>query len=586
MIALLKSEWLYMTAYWVLASIGVLLALLIQGRVAPAVLFTSWAVGLVLLGVTEQQALLSSFSNSALITLVVLMLVSLALERSPLLDRLSDALLTGRESMASLRLMGVTAFMSAFLNNTAVVGSLLGVISRQRYIPASRLLIPLSYASILGGITTLVGTSTNLVVNSFVINAGLPPLGMFQFTLVGLPVALICIVGLMFSARLLPKNRVLDQEVAQSYFLEAQVMAGSSLIGNSIEANQLRNLDGLFLLEIVRHDRLLSPVTPEEVIEEGDVLVFTGEVEKVQTLQRFSGLQLFGTQADRLLASNLVEVVISHESELPKRTLREVDFRTLFNAGVVGIRRGKRRLTGQLGHISLRVGDSLLLAVGPDFKEQRNIDRNFHLLSGSLQRPKLATQQSLLAFIGFGAVIALSAFNLVPLLNGLLMLLALLLVTKVLTLSELRRRFPFELWLIIGSALTVAKALESSGGAQLVADAVRSVCSGYGVYGAFVGVFLITLILTEVVTNNAAAALVFPIGLSTATAFGADPMPFIMAVAFGASACFIIPFGYQTHLMVYSPGRYRMVDYFKVGLPVSILYSASVLTLVPMVFPF
>ena len=575
-----------MTAYWVLASIGVLLALLIHGRWSPAVLFTSWAVGLVLLGVTEQQELLSSFSNSALITLVVLMLVSLALERSPLLDSLSDALLKGRESMASLRLMGVTAFMSAFLNNTAVVGSLLGVISRQRYIPASRLLIPLSYASILGGITTLVGTSTNLVVNSFVINAGLPPLGMFQFTLVGLPVAIICIFGLMFSARLLPKNRALDQEAAQSYFLEAQVMADSSLIGNSIETNQLRNLDGLFLLEIVRHDRLLSPVTPDEVIEEGDVLVFTGEVEKVQTLQRFSGLQLFGTQVDRLLASNLVEVVISHESELPKRTLREVDFRTLFNAGVVGIRRGKRRLTGQLGYIPLRVGDSLLLAVGPDFKEQRNIDRNFHVLSGSLQRPKLAPKQSLLAFVGFGVVIALSTFNLVPLLNGLLILLALLLVTKVLTVSELRRRFPFELWLIIGSALTVAKALESSGGAQLVADAVRSVCDGYGVYGAFIGVFFITLILTEVVTNNAAAALVFPIGLSTSTAFGADPMPFIMAVAFGASACFIIPFGYQTHLMVYSPGRYRMLDYLKAGLPVSILYSASVLTLVPMVFPF
>ena len=155
-----------------------------------------------------------------------------------------------------------------------------------------------------------------------------------------------------------------------------------------------------------------------------------------------------------------------------------------------------------------------------------------------------------------------------------------------LTISELRRRFPFELWLIIGSALTVAKALESSGGAQLVADAVRSVCSGYGVYGAFIGVFFITLILTEVVTNNAAAALVFPIGLSTATAFGADPMPFIMAVAFGASACFIIPFGYQTHLMVYSPGRYRMLDYLKAGLPVSILYSAGVLTLVPIMFPF
>ncbi|MGR7921523.1 SLC13 family permease [Zobellella denitrificans] len=562
--------------------------MLIQGRFSPAVLFTSWAVGYVLLGVVEQQALLGSFSNPALITLLVLMLmlVSLALERSPLLDRFSDALLKGRESLASLRLMGVTATLSAFLNNTAVVGSLLGVISRQRYIPASRLLIPLSYASIFGGVTTLIGTSTNLVVNSFVVNAGLPPLGMFQFAAVGVPVAALCLLGLLFSARLLPRHSMQDREAAQAYFLEAQVMQGSPLIGRSIEANQLRSLDGLFLLELVRQERLLSPVSPDEILLEGDILVFTGEVEKVQALQRFAGLQVFGAQADDLLASNLVEVVISNESELAKRTLREVDFRTMFNAGVVGIRRGQRRLTGQLGQIPLKVGDSLLLAVGADFMQHRNIDRNFHVLNGTLQRPKLSNRQSLFAFTGFGAVIGLAALGLVPLLNGLLILLAALLLSRILTLSELRRRFPFELMLIIGSALTVAKALESSGGAQLVADTMRTLFDGYGVYGAFIGVFLITLVLTETVTNNAAAALAFPIGLSTAQAFGAEPMPFIMAVAFGASACFMVPFGYQTHLMVYSPGRYRMLDYLKAGLPVSLLYSAGVLILVPLVFPF
>ncbi|ATG73738.1 carboxylate transporter [Zobellella denitrificans] len=575
-----------MSAYLVLASIGALLALLIQGRFSPAVLFTSWAVGYVLLGVVEQQALLGSFSNPALITLLVLLLVSLALERSPLLDRFSDALLKGRESLASLRLMGVTATLSAFLNNTAVVGSLLGVISRQRYIPASRLLIPLSYASIFGGVTTLIGTSTNLVVNSFVVNAGLPPLGMFQFAAVGVPVAALCLLGLLFSARLLPRHSMQDREAAQAYFLEAQVMQGSPLIGRSIEANQLRSLDGLFLLELVRQERLLSPVSPDEILLEGDILVFTGEVEKVQALQRFAGLQVFGAQADDLLASNLVEVVISNESELAKRTLREVDFRTMFNAGVVGIRRGQRRLTGQLGQIPLKVGDSLLLAVGADFMQHRNIDRNFHVLNGTLQRPKLSNRQSLFAFTGFGAVIGLAALGLVPLLNGLLILLAALLLSRILTLSELRRRFPFELMLIIGSALTVAKALESSGGAQLVADTMRTLFDGYGVYGAFIGVFLITLVLTETVTNNAAAALAFPIGLSTAQAFGAEPMPFIMAVAFGASACFMVPFGYQTHLMVYSPGRYRMLDYLKAGLPVSLLYSAGVLILVPLVFPF
>ena len=575
-----------MTAWWVLLSVGALLILLVQGRFSPAVLFSGWAVAYVLCGVIEQQALLNSYANSALITLIVLMLVSLALERSPLLERCSNALLKGNETLACLRLMGVTATLSAFLNNTAVVGSLLGVISRQRHIPASRLLIPLSYASILGGVTTLVGTSTNLVVNSFVIDAGLPPLGMFQFAVVGIPVAVLCLLGLLLSARLLPRHSLQNKEHAQPYFLEAWVSEDSPLVGHSIEHNQLRSLDGLFLLEIARQGRLISPVSPDEVIQAQDVLVFTGEVEKVQALQRFSGLQLFGDKADNLLASNLVEVVISNESELAKRTLQAVDFRTMFNAGVVGIRRGQRRLTGQLGKIQLKVGDSLLLAVGPDFTQHRNIDRNFHLLSGSLQLPKLSSRQSALAFMGFGAVIMAAALNWLPLLNGLLLLLGALLLTRTLSVGELRRRFPFELVLIIGSALAIAKALESSGAAALVADGMRHLFNGHGVFAAFVGVYLMTLLLTETVTNNAAAALAFPIGLSTAQAFGVDPMPFIMAVAFGASACFMVPFGYQTHLMVYSPGRYRMLDYIKTGLPISLLYSAGVITLVPMAFPF
>ncbi|MCC4264632.1 SLC13 family permease [Oceanimonas baumannii] len=574
-----------MEATLVLASIVLLLALLIQGRLSPAVLFGSWASGYLVLGVITEQQWLSSFTNPALITLLVLMLVSLALERSPLLERFSGALLKGNENLASLRLMGVTATLSAFLNNTAVVGTLLGVISRQRHIAPSRLLIPLSFASVLGGMTTLIGTSTNLVVNSFVVNAGLPALGMFEFAAVGVPVALLSLTIIMFSRCWLPRHQPQTHSAQQPYFLEARIRPGSELAGRSIEQNQLRNLNGLFLLEIVRDGRLISPVGPDETLEENDVLVFTGEVEKVQALQSFNGLELFGSGADWLLASNLMEVVISSQSALAGCTLQQVDFRTMFNAGVVGIRRGNKRLTGKLGTIRLKVGDSLLLAVGHDFTQHRNIDRNFHLL-GNWQRPRLSNRQSMLAFTGFAAVVALAAFNVLPLLNGLLLLLAGLLLSRILTLGELRRRFPFELVIIIGSALTVAKAMDSSGAAQLVADGMRELFGGYGVFGAFVGVYMMTLLLTETVTNNAAAALAFPVGLSTAQAFGADPMPFIMAVAFGASACFMVPYGYQTHLMVYSPGHYRMIDFIKTGLPVSLAYSAGVITLVPVIFPF
>ncbi|MBN8441164.1 MAG: SLC13 family permease [Thauera sp.] len=575
-----------MTAYAVLGSIGLLLGLLIHGRFSPAVLFSGCAGIYYLLGWVDQTALLDSFSNPALATLILLLLVSLALERSPLLDRLSDTLLKGRPAMATLRLSSFAVAMSAFMNNTAVVGALLGMVSRQRLQPASRLLIPLSYASILGGITTLVGTSTNLVVNSFAVNAGLPALEMFQFSIVGVPVALACIAVLVLTNRLLPAHAPGDSEAASPYFLEARVAPGSALIGRSIEHNQMRSLDGLFLLEIERHDRLISPVGPDEVLQEGDVLVFTGEVGKMQALQRFAGLQVFGARADALLKSNLVEVVIASQSELANRTLREVDFRTMFDAGVVGIRRGDKRLTGQLGRIPLRVGDCLLLAAGADFFQHRNLDRNFHVLNGLGLRPKLTNTQSAAALSGFALVIALSALEWLSLFSGLLLLMAGLLATRLLTLAEMRRRFPFDLLLTIGSSLAMAKVLETSGAAELIAGWMRAAFADFGVMGAFVGVYLMTVVLTELISNNAAAALVFPITLSTARAFGVDPLPFVMIVAYGASAGFLIPFGYQTHLMVYSAGRYRMGDFLRAGLPVSLVYGIGVLALVPLAFPF
>ncbi|MBR0568601.1 SLC13 family permease [Azoarcus sp. L1K30] len=575
-----------MIAYAVLGSILLLLGLLVHGRISPAILFSAWAGGFTLLGLNSQQALLSSFSNPALATLILLLLVSLALERSPLLDRLSNSLLGGHANLATFRLSAFATALSAFMNNTAVVGALLGMVSRQRLQPPSRLLLPLSYASILGGITTLVGTSTNLVVNSFAVEAGLPALQMFQFSLVGVPVALMCLLVLTLSARLLPANAVRTNDAGTAYFLEARIAPGSPLAGRSIEQNQMRNLDGLFLLEIERMGQLVSPVGPNEMLFEDDVLIFTGEIHKVQALQRFQGLQVFGARADALLKSNLVEVVISSQSELANRTLREVDFRTMFDAGVVGIRRGDRRLTGQLGRIPLRIGDSLLLAAGPDFLQHRNLDRNFHVLNGTVVRPKLTSFQSTMALSGFACAILLSALEWVPLFNGLLLLMAGLLATRILTLGEMRRRFPFELLLVIGAALTIAKVIESSGAAALMADGIRFVFADYGITGAFVGIYLLTLILTELVTNNAAAALAFPIALTTARALGADPTPFVMIVAYGASACFLVPFGYQTHLMVYSAGRYRMTDFVRVGLPVSITYSIGVLLLVPIVFPF
>lgn len=575
-----------MTAYLVLASLALLLLALLSGRVIPALAFAGCALGFHATGLVDQAGLLASFANPALAALLALLLVSIALERSPLLDSVAARLLQGRPTLAVLRLTGLAALLSAFVNNTAVVSALLGPIARQRAVPPSRVLLPLSYAALLGGITTLVGTSTNLVVHSLAVEAGLPGIEMFQLAWAGVPMALVCLGVLAMASRWLPLREHSAPDGVQRYFLEALVTSGSPLAGRSIEQNHLRKLDGLFLLELVRGSRLISPVAPSEVLQQDDRLIFAGEVAKVSSLQALNGLQFFGHPANELLRSNLVEAVITSSSELVHQTLRQIDFRTTFGAGVVGIRRGDQQLSGQLGRIVLRAGDCLLLATGPDFGRHRNLDRNLVVISGTPIRPRLTPTQNRVALAGFASVVALAALGWVPLLTGLLVLLGAFLATGLVTAGEIRRRFPFELALIVGSALVIARVMESSGAAALIARAIHTAFEAQGVWGAFIGVYLATLVLTEVITNSAAAALGFPIALAAARAYGADPTPFVLAVCYAAGGGFLIPFGYQTHLMVFSTGRYRLQDFLRIGLPVSVAYSATALALVPMWFPF
>ena len=570
----------------VLLTLPLLLLALASGRVAPAVAFFTVAVAFMLGGIVSTEAFLASFTNPALATLVVLLLVSAVIERSPLLHRLSNKILVGDEKHAFIRLTGISTLLSAFMNNTAVVSTFLVTLTRQQKIAPSRLLIPLSYASILGGITTLIGTSTNLVVNSFVTSAGLPPLHMFQFSAVGIPVAVACLAVLYWRMRVLPVNSNSSQDIKNTYFLTVEVLAEADIAGKSVADSGLKRLDDLYLVEIQRDNYLISPVRPEVRIRPGDQLVFSGSIEHIGGLQAFRGLKILGEHASDLLASNLVEAVIAHESDLVYKTLQEIDFRGRFNAGVVAIRRGNKRLTGHLGRTVLYVGDSLILAVGSHFAVQADLEKHFHILSTSYTPPRLTNRQGNRAIAGFFLAVLLETLNLLPLLHGLLLLLGAYLLAGYTSLGELRRRIPFELIVIIGSAIAIAKAMDNTGAAQLIGAFIHHVFQDKSVFIAFAGIYFMTLITTEIITNNAAAALAIPIALSTAQALNANPLPFVMAVAYGASACFILPFGYQTHLMVYTPGRYTLGDYLRTGLPVSLTYSALVLLLTPLVFPF
>ena len=563
--------------------LGIITCLLVT-RIKPSFIFAGAAFIAFMGGMIDLSSIANNFTNSSLLTLILLILASSALEKTRLISWVSRNISEGRLGTVVAKLGISTALLSSFTNNTAVVVSLIGAIKRNQQHAPSKLLIPLSYTAILGGTLTLIGTSTNLIINSFVEDAGLPSLNFFTPTLIGLAVLAGGVLILIPLSYFLPSYGDGSQDDLP-YFLEARVEPGSPLVGRSVSENNLRALRKLFLAEVIRDGKTTTSIDPDFVLQARDRLLFCGDVESVATLQEIQGLTLFGQH--HLNGQSFVEVVVSSSASFCNKTLKTSQFRDRFDAVVVAIRRGHERLEGGLGNITLTAGDTLILVPGKRFEEQRQQhNKEFVLMNDLDSSAKLDADKSALVLLGFTSVIGLALLDMVPIIKGLAGFLLLLVAFGIVQLSELRRRFPVDIVVIVGSALSIAQLMISSGLSERMGQMFIEAFNGWGVFGALVATYLMTLILTELVTNNAAAALSFPIGYSMAVGYGVDPMPFIMAVLFGASASFISPYGYQTNLLVYSVGNYHLTDYLRIGIPISIVYSGLVLTLIPYFFPF
>ena len=553
-------------------------------RLEPVWSFVGAIVICYLAGLIELETMLLNYANPSLITLVLLISVSIAIEKTTLVQRLTTSLSASSLRYSVMKLGLSTALLSSFTNNTAVVASLIGAIKDSSTHAPSKLLLPLSYTAILGGTLTLIGTSTNLIVNGFAVDAGMSPLGFFDFSLVGLAALTAGLCTILVLLKYLPDHGTHNQEVVP-FYLEGKIQPGSPLIGQTVEENGLRDLKDLFLAEIIRDDQRLCAVTPQQVLRQGDVLLFVGDIQSVPLLRGFPGLKIVHDHHEKDV-EHLVEVVVSQSSKYLGQTLKEIRFREQFHAAVIAIRRGHDRLKGGLGQVQLQAGDSLILAPGQAFYQRPDLKREFVYISGLDLYSHLQPKQSNLVLAGFTLVLGLGITGVFPLIKGLLILLIAFCLSGVIKLNELRRRFPLSLFAVVGSAIGLANLMIASGLAGQISDVLLLLLGDFGPYGAFIAVFFLTLVCTELITNNAAAALSFPVAYALAVGFGVDPLPFVMAVAFGASASFISPFGYQTNLMVYSAGNYRKKDYAIIGLPVSVVYSITVLTLIPIVFPF
>jgi len=586
-------------AWFTLVTVALAMVALIWEVLTPDLVFVGVLSLLLVTGILSPAEALAGFSNPEMISVGALFVVAGAMQNTGALGFIATRLFGQIRSnrRALLRMMLPVAGISAFLNNTPIVAMFTPVVidwTRRHRISPSRFLIPLSYATILGGSCTLIGTSTNLVVNGLMTSYGLPGMSFFELSAVGVPCALIGIAFLtVVGRRLLPNRKDLLESLEESqreYLIEMEVLAECPLAGQQIEKAGLRRLPGLFLIRIERTEEIVAPVGPEERLKVGDRLVFTGVVSTIVDLQKIRGLVPAGDHREgkeRFLAgNNLSEAVISDDSPLVGSNIRDANFRTRYGAAIVAVHRGGRRLSGKIGDIVLRAGDTLLLEASPGFARAYRNSRDFYLVSEVPDSTPPRYHKAVPALLILIALITIVTTETLPMITTSLLAASAVVALGCLSVGEVRSSVDMSVLVLIAAAFGVSKALEKTGVAGIIASVLVEMGKDMGPVGVLAMVYLTTLIFTEFLSNAAAAALVFPIALETARQFGVDARPFAIAITIAASAAFASPIGYQTHLMVYGPGGYRFSDFLKIGIPLDLLIFAVAMVCIPWAWPF
>lgn len=552
--------------------------------------------------VVDLEEALQGFADPTLLALAALFVVAAGLRRTGVLARAAHLLLGegSGERRASFRLTGAVATSSAFLNNTPIVAmGIPAVLSwcRERGVSPSRLLIPLSYASILGGVCTLIGTSTNLVADGMLRSNGFRGLGFFELGAVGLPLAIVGVAYLVFVAPGLLRERagvdteVLEGTVARDIHL-VRVPAGSDVAGRTVAQAHLGS-SRLQLMRMVRADGTVVQVKPDVRLQPGDHLTFRGEpglmAESIQRLGLepvpVADLPSFARDAD------LREAVIAEGSELVGERVRTAEFVERYDAVVLGVIRDGHQVE-EVEKVRLRPGDVLLLVARPEFVGKFADSRHLHLLSGEEMEHEEPFESRLWeptrAKVGLailGVVVALASLGVVHIsvaaLGGAVLMVAMGFVSA----PDARRAIDWSVLIVIGAAIGLGRALEASGGAALLADWIAAAGTPFGPRGVLASLLVGTMVVTLTVTNNAAVAIVVPVAIAVGSAQGIAVRPLVVAVTIGASLAFATPHGYQTNLMVYGPGGYTFGDFVRAGLPLQLLLAAAAILLIPWIWP-
>jgi di/tricarboxylate transporter len=550
------------------------------------------------LGVILPRDALAGLANDGVVTIGCLFIVAAGLRETGVMNWLVTHVFGKPKSLISAqhRLLWPTAIMSAFLNNTPLVAMLLPVTqdwAKRHSLSISMLLMPLSFASILGGACTLIGTSTNIIVNGWLIEeTNHPGLGMFEITSVALPIAVVGIgCTILFSYWFLPERKPALQPTddPREYVVEMIVDDGSELVGQTIEQAGLRGLPELYLIEIERDDELLAAVSADVELHAHDRLMFAGVVDSVVDLQRFNGLTPANDQIFKLDGSRhnrvLLEAVVSDSCPLLGSTIKEGRFRANYNAAVLAVARNGVRIRKKIGDIQLRAADTLLLEARPDFHEQQRNSRDFYLVS---KVDGVARVNSRLAPVGLVILIAIVGsvtFGTISILQASLCGAIAMVASGCCSATVARQAIDWEVLLVIGGAIALGRAMEISGLATSIGSSVQQLFGSDPII-LLAAIFALAMVLASTITAKAAAVLMLPIAMAAADELGVAFMPYVIAVMLASSMTVATPIGYPTNLMVYGPGGYRFTDYLRVGAPLSLIIWIMAIFLIPIAFPF
>lgn len=584
--------------WYTIAVLFLTLGLLAWGKTSPAAIMWGAVALLYGAGILNESAALGGLANEGMVTVAVLYIVGAGISETGAIDFLAQRVLGSPKSQtaAIARLMIPTAGISAFINNTPLVAMLIPIVkdwAKKNRVPVSKLMLPLSYASILGGTCSLIGTSTNLVISGlYKEEFDGKSIGMFDVSWVGIPAALAgCAFVILFSKKLLPDRRPALSQLAdpRQYTVEMLVDPASPQVGKTIEEAGLRHLPGVYLAEIDRDGIVLPAVSPEERLRANDRLVFVGVIESVVDLQRTRGLMPATDQVFKLDSPRsqrcLIEAVVSNSCTLVGQTIRDAKFRSTYNAVVLAVARNGERLSGKIGDIVVTTGDTLLLEAHPSFVNQHRNSRDFFLVSQLQDSHPPKHDKAGIALAILVVMITVAGLSLLPMLQAAVIAAALILLTGCCSVEQAKRNLNSDVLLAIAASLAISKGLEVTGAAKFMAESMTNAAGGSD-WLALAMIYLGTVLVTEAVTNNAAAALMFPLAVATAAKLGANHFPYVIAVMMGASNGFATPIGYQTNLMVYGPGGYRFSDYLRIGIPLDILVGIITVALAPLVWPF